>query len=146
MKKIFFIVVSIIVAGCNNDVLTDIIPEETTKPDYNVLLEAPDYFLWDKNQAHYSGKVTFYLRPFENVKPTDHVVIEVNSNRLSRFIIKNDTLYNGDKKRLQYSDFQKFFLYFDYQSQEEGNHNVQLKTTIRTVSKDASISFSTSNI
>lgn len=145
MKRLVFLL-SAAIFGCNNDVLTDPLPDETTRSDFNLLLEAPPYFIWDSKAAFYTGQVTVYLRPFEHVKPTDQVVIEFNSNPMGRFIVPNDTLYTGDKIRIKYADFKDFFLFFTYQSQQDGSHRVELKTTIRTVSKNASVSFSPTQI
>lgn len=146
MKKILFLILTASLLGCNNEIATNISPEDSKTPDYNVILEGPAIFPWDSSNNVYSNTAALYLRPFENVRETDQVTLLVESNNLARFIIDGDTLYNGDKKALKYSDFDKFILKFGYESQVSGSHTMSITTTIKKVSKKADITFSTSSL
>lgn len=139
MKKLLSMVLAILLYSCTNEVALNVNPEEKSTPDYNLLSEGPTYLYYDLPSNKYSGQALLYLRPFENVSDFDNVTLLFSSNQFASYIVKNDTLYNGDKINVKYADFKKYILDFTYLSEAPGTHTVTVETTIRTVRKTTSI-------
>ena len=150
MKQIINLIFSaLILLSCNNDVKLNINPDEQRTPDYNLLIEKGSYFAYPNTTdstrfTHFEGIGVIYLRPFENVNPLDVVTLSfTTSNKSSAFVIAGDTLFSGDKKQINYSAFQKYLLNFRYITQNSGNHNITIGTSIKNVTKNASCEFIT---
>ncbi|PWJ53406.1 hypothetical protein CLV98_12320 [Dyadobacter jejuensis] len=144
MKQLTFFVIAILMFSCNSEIDLSIEPVSELSPDYNLLSEAPSLIInYDSLANKYSTTPILYLRPFENVSDNDIVILHFNSNKVARYIVNNDTLYNGDKIKLKYSNFSNYLLSFNYQSESSGEHSIEVETSIREVSKTTTITFIT---
>ncbi len=144
MKKYIFILLAL--TACNNEIATNVSPSDQLQPDYNLLAEAHGSMILDQDRAVYSSTASIYLRPFENVRDIDLVTLQFSSNHLARFVVMGDTLYTGDKKNVLYTDFNKYLLDFQYESQVSGQHNITINTTIKKVSKQTNVTLNTIEI
>lgn len=143
MKKLILALVLPMLFSCNKEIALDVDPQELKTPDYNLLSEAPTFIDYDSQSNKYSGTPVLYLRPFENVSNQDDVTLQFSSNNFSRYIVKNDTLFNNDKIKVKYADFNRFLIGFTYQSEIPGTHAVTIEATIRSVSKTTSFNLTT---
>ena len=143
MKQLLYIILVFIFCSCNKDIALNVDPVTENAPDYNLLAESSSLFLYDKISNKYSVSPNIYLRPFDHVSNLDQVTVKFNSNHFARYVINSDTLYNNDKKNVSYSDFSKYLIIFNYQSEIKGTHNITIETTIRSVTKTTSLTLTT---
>ena len=149
MKKfLIFTICSLSFWSCNENI--DLIPAEPkTKqfvvPDFNFIATAPYDFVYPNPKQMYVLPIELYLRPFEGVHDTTSFIFEFGSTQYAQLLILKDTLYPGDKKRIQYSDFNKFRLIPTYQSVITGEHALTFSVTSSGIKKNSTLKISAKN-
>lgn len=132
----FLLLISIL--GCNKTIeVTPIEKEAVTilQPDYNFIATSVYDIIYPDNNFRYKMPIELYVRPFENVNDNTNFVLEFSSSKYSSFVVNNDTLYSGDKIKLQYKQFKNFRLFGAYYSLISGTHNLDFKLISEKVSK-----------
>lgn len=145
MKRILLLLCAIGgLSACNRSVdMVYVEPiENTLKPDYNLLCSGSNLFM-DSSHSFYFSHVSIYLRPFENVGPNDLVTLQLSSDKDSRFVLPNDTLFSGDKINVKYLEFERYIYNLRYETNTGGTHNLSIQTTIKDVSKSTSLDLKT---
>lgn len=146
MKNIAFQVILcfflISIGACNKAI--DVVPIEkqvpiVSPPDFNFVATSAYDIVYLDNNFRYKMPIELYVRPFENVNDNTNFILEFSSNKFSTFTVNNDTLYSGDKIKLQYKQFKNFRLFGQYHSLTVGSHNLEFKLVSDKISKVSQI-------
>jgi hypothetical protein len=144
MKKLIFVIlIAYFNLSCNQPIEVSPIEKVITnnaQPDFNFLATSAFEIGYPNTQFQYKMPIELYLRPFENVNENTQFVLEFSSNQFAQFILLSDTLYTGDKIKLNYKQFKNYRLIGEYQSQIAGNHSIEFWISAEKVSKSAKLS------
>ena len=123
--------------SCNKTI--DVTPLDKTVvsalPDFNFISTSAYDFAYADKDGVYKSLIELYVRPFEGVNKNSNLILTFTSNKYSSFIVDKDTLYSGDKIKVNYEQFLNYRKYGIYRTPYNGLHLLDFQISIYNVIK-----------